>query len=56
MRIVEHIKNIGMVTINDVVGMFKISRQAALKEIGKMIELEIITREGSAGASVYKMR
>jgi Fic family protein len=56
MRIVEHINNIGMVTINDVVGMFKISRQAALKEIGKMIELEIITREGIARASVYKMR
>jgi hypothetical protein len=36
--------------------MFKISRQAALKEIDKMVEMEIVKREGQARASYYVMR
>ena len=36
--------------------MFKISRQAALKEVIKMVEMEIVKREGQAGASYYVMR
>jgi hypothetical protein len=36
--------------------MFKVTRQAALKEIGKMVELEIVKREGNARASYYVMK
>lgn len=56
MRIVERINQAGKITIVELAGMFKISRQAALKEISKMIELEIIKRDGKARASFYTMR
>jgi hypothetical protein len=36
--------------------MFKISRQAAPKEIGRMVEKEIVKREVWARASYYVMR
>jgi len=36
--------------------MFKIRRQAALKEIGKLVDLDIVRREGQARASYYVMR
>jgi len=32
------------------------SRQAALKEIAKMVEMEIVKREGQARANYYVMR
>jgi Fic family protein len=53
MRIVEAINKNGKISISDMSGMFKISRQAALKEIGKMVEMEIVKREGQARASYY---
>lgn len=56
MRIVEHINHAGKIMIGEAVGMFRISRQAALKEIGKMVKLEIIKREGKARASFYTIR
>jgi Fic family protein len=56
MRIVESINKQGKMNVSDVAAMFKISRQAALKEIGKLILLEIVRREGQARASYYVMR
>jgi predicted HTH transcriptional regulator len=56
MRIVENINRTGRITISEVARMFKISRQAALKEIGKMIEMGIIKREGSGRSSFYRMQ
>lgn len=56
MRIVESINKNGKVSVADMTGMFKISRQAVLKEIGKMVEMEIVKREGRARASYYVMK
>jgi Fic family protein len=55
MRIVEHINKNGRITINEMTLMFKITRQASLKEIGRMIRLELVKREGKARASFYVM-
>lgn len=56
MRIVEHINKNGRITINEMALMFKIIRQASLKEIDRMIKLEIVKREGKARASCYVMQ
>lgn len=56
MRIVESIHKNGKISVSDLAGMFKITRQAALKEIGKMVEMEVVRREGRARASYYVMR
>ena len=56
MRIVEYINKHGKMDIADVAAMFKISRQAALKEIGKLVDLDVVRREGQARASYYVMR
>ena len=56
MRIVEFINANGRITISDIVSMCKISRQAALKEIGKLVELDVVKREGQARASFYDMK
>lgn len=55
MRIVEYINANGKVAVNDISVMFKISRQAALKEIGKLVELDVVKREGQARATYYIM-
>jgi Fic family protein len=56
MRIVEFINANSRITISDIVSMFKISRQAALKEIGKLVELDVVKRKGQARASFYDMK
>ncbi|MGV8057024.1 MAG: Fic family protein [Smithellaceae bacterium] len=56
MRIVESIHKNGKISVSDLAGMFKITRQAALKEIGKMVAMEVVRREGQARASYYVMR
>jgi Fic family protein len=56
MRIVEYINKYGKINTGDVATMFKTSRQAALKEIGKLVLLEIVKREGQARSSYYVMR
>jgi Fic family protein len=56
MRVVESINLSGKITVAEVAKMFMISRQAALKEIGKLVELAIIKREGDARASIYVRR
>ncbi|MBN1381231.1 MAG: Fic family protein [Deltaproteobacteria bacterium] len=55
MRIVEFINKNGKITIGDVAGLFKITRQAALKEMGKLLDMEVVKREGQARASHYVM-
>ena len=56
MRIVEWINKNGRISAGDAASLFKVTRQAALKEIGKLVELEIVRREGRARASYYVMR
>lgn len=56
MRIVEHINKNGRIAINEMTLMFKITRQSSLKEIDRMIKLEIVKREGKARASYYVMK
>ena len=56
MRIVEHINKYGRITISKMTLMFKITRQASLKEIDRMIKLELVKREGKARASHYVMK
>src|ERR1035437_204766 len=55
MRIVEFINQNGKINTGDITGMFKITRQAALKEIGKLSETGIIKMKGKARASYYVM-
>lgn len=55
MRIVEFINKNGKITIGDAAGLFKITRQAALKEMGKLLDMEVVKREGQARASHYVM-
>lgn len=55
MRVVEYINANGKITIKEIGNMFKITRQAALKEVGKLVELDVVRREGQAKASYYVM-
>lgn len=55
MRIVEFINKNGKIAISDVAGLFKITRQAALKEMGKLLAMDVVKREGQARASYYVM-
>jgi len=56
MRIVEYINKNNQINTNDMTLLFKISRQAALKELGKMVKLGIVKREGQARASYYVLK
>jgi predicted HTH transcriptional regulator len=38
MQIVEHINQNGKITIGDISKMFEITRQAALKEVSKLVK------------------
>lgn len=54
MGIVEYtIAHDGRIGISTVSGMFKISRQAALKEIGKLVELGVLKLEGKGRGAHY---
>jgi len=52
MKIIEFIQKNGRIASSDIQKMFKISRQAAHKEIKKLLELEIIESKGS-GKNVF---
>ncbi len=56
MKIVEYINKNGKIAISDVASVFKITRQAALKEINKLMDMKVVKREGKARASYYVMR
>ncbi len=55
MRIIEYIVQNGEIAIGEVSKMFKISRQAALKEIKKLANLEIIKLRGKGRGSYYNL-
>ncbi|MBL7073822.1 hypothetical protein ISS37_01100 [candidate division KSB1 bacterium] len=52
MKIVEWILQNGKITNKDVREMFKISDRAALKEIRKLVDSEVVKSEGK-GRSLY---
>lgn len=53
MKIVEHIQRNGRITSREIQKMFKISRQAAHKEMKKLIGIDIIEAKGSGKAIYY---
>ncbi len=53
MQIVEFINTAGKITSSDIQRMFKISRQAAHKEIKALIELGVIKSQGVGRATYY---
>jgi Fic family protein len=53
MRIIEHIQRNGRITSTDVAKMFAITRQAALKELYKLIDLEVIKLVGQGRGAYY---
>lgn len=53
MKIIEFIQRNGKITAGDVADMFKITRQAALKELSKLVELEVITLRGKGRGAHY---
>lgn len=53
MKIIENIQKNGKITAGEAAKMFKISRQAALKELSKLVKLEIIRLEGKGRGANY---
>lgn len=53
MKILEHIQRNGRITSGEIQKMFKISRQAAHKEMKKLIGIDIIEAKGSGKAIYY---
>ena len=56
MKIIELIQKNGQISSGDIQKTFKISRQAAYKEIKKLIEQDIIERRGSGKAIYYVLK
>ncbi len=56
MRIIESIQKNGRITSGEIQRMFKITRQAAYKEIKKLKELDIIEQKGSGKGIFYILR
>jgi len=52
MKIIGNIQRNGQITTGESAKMFNISRQAAIKELSMLVELEVIKPEGS-GRCVY---
>jgi predicted HTH transcriptional regulator len=55
MRIIEFINQNGKVSNRDVREMFKLSNRAALDEINKLIELQVLKSQGKGRALHYIM-
>ncbi len=53
MKIIEHIQRNGQITTGESAKMFNISRQAALKELSRIAELEAIKPEGKERGAYY---
>ena len=53
MKIIEFIQRNGKITAGDVANMFKITRQAALKELSKLVELEVVVLKGKGRGAHY---
>lgn len=53
MKIIEHIRRNGGITTGESAKMFDITRQAALKELSRLVELEVIKPEGRGRGAYY---
>jgi Fic family protein len=53
MKIIEFINQNGKITVGDIAEIFKITRQAALKEIGKLIKLKVVALRGEKRGAHY---
>lgn len=53
MTIIEHIQRNGRITSGEIQKMFDMSRQAAHKEIKKLVELDVIEQKGTGRATYY---
>lgn len=53
MQMVEFINQNGKIAVGDVSRMFKITRQASLKEIAKLVELEVVKMKGKGRGAHY---
>ena len=53
MKIIEHLQRNGRITTGDMAKMFGVTRQAALKELSKLVELEVIKLEGKGRGAHY---
>jgi Fic family protein len=53
MTIIEYLQKNGKITAGDVAKMYKITRQAALKELNKLVKLEIIRLQGKGRGAFY---
>jgi Fic family protein len=56
MRIIENIHRNARITSGEIQEMFKISRQAAHKELKKLIDLDIIQQKGTGKATYYILK
>jgi Fic family protein len=55
MKIVERMTHEGRIAAGDVAGMFKITRQAALKEMNKLVEMKVVKLTGKGRGAYYSM-
>jgi Fic family protein len=55
MKIVERMTHEGRIAAGDVAGMFKITRQAALKEMNKLVEMKVVQLMGKGRGAYYAM-
>ncbi len=55
-KILEKMNINGKITSTEIQDMFKISRQAAHKELKKLLELDLIERKGASKATYYTFK
>jgi predicted HTH transcriptional regulator len=53
MKIVESVNKNRKITVGEIVAMFGISRQSALKEAGKLMDMNVITLVGKGRGAHY---
>jgi len=53
MKIIEHIQRNGRITTGETAKMFNITRQAALKELSRLVELKVVRPEGRGRGAYY---
>lgn len=53
MQIVEYINQNGKITIGDISKMFEITRQTALKEVSKLVDLDAVKLRGKGRGAHY---
>ncbi len=56
MKIIEFMQRNGRITAGNVANMFKITRQAALKELSKLVKMDVIELKGSGRGAHYELK